>query len=145
MSGRVVSSVLESALPAWVKPYAVAFASFAADDGSKVFPGIKRIARLVSRSERQARRAVRELRRLRVLEIVAPSGRAQAARYHFHCERLPLPGDGEQRELFSVITPFPQRNQKKDGAKKRFPQDAQQLTGHGCQGIPDMGVRRSVR
>ena len=36
MSGRLVSKVFESALPAWLKPYAAACASFASDDGQRV-------------------------------------------------------------------------------------------------------------
>ena len=139
-----MSSVLESALPAWVKPYAVAFASFAADDGTKVFPSQARIARMLAKSERQVRRAVRELRRLRVLVIVAPSGRATAARYYFAAERLPIGGDGEQIDLFTNVSQFPQVKRSNSGAKQRFPQRQQQLTGHGCPVYPDMGVRRSV-
>ena len=131
MSGRLVSSVLESALPAWVKPYAIAYASFAADDGSKVFPSQVRIARLVSKSERQVRRAVRELRRLRVLVIVAPSGRNTAARYYFAAERLPVGGDGKQIDLFTNVSIFPQPKRINYSVKKRFPQVQQQLTGHG--------------
>jgi hypothetical protein len=144
MSGRLVSLVLESNLPAWVKPYAVAFASFASDDGSKVFPTVKRIARMVSRSERATQTAIAHLRRLRVLEVVAPAGRNTATRYQFHSERLPLPGDGEQRELFSTVAVFPQRNPPNSRTKKGFPQDAQQLTGSGLHPRGEVDSTRSV-
>jgi hypothetical protein len=144
VSGRLVSAVLESALPAWLKIYAVAFASFAADDGARVFPTQARIARMVSKSDRQVRRAVTDLVTRQILEVIAPSGRATATRYHFHAERLPVGGDGEQLPLSFNISVFPQRKAIDSGSKTRFPQFPQQLTGHGCPGIPDMGVRRSV-
>jgi len=144
VSGRLVSAVFDSALPGWLKPYGAALASFADDEGFRVYPSIKRIARMVVRSERQAQRAVTELRRLHILEVLAPSGRATATRYRFHAERLPLGGDGEQLPLSFGVLDFPQRKPVKAGLKTRFPQHAQQLTGHGCQGTPDTDVTRSV-
>jgi len=144
MSGRVVSLVLESALPAWLKIYAAAFASFASDDGSKVFPTLKRIARMVGKSERQAQRATTELRRLAILEVLTPSGRATATRYHFHVERLPLPGAGESRPLFHGVAMFPQRKMAKAGLEKRFPQLQQQLTGHRCRIDPSSTLRTNT-
>jgi len=144
MSGRLVSLVLDSGLPAWLKFYAVTFASFAADDGSRVFPTLKRIARMVGRSERQAQRAVTELRRLAILEVIAPSGRSTATRYHFHAERLPSPGAGEsQSSLFDVLA-FPQRKVLKAGLQTRFPQRQQALTGHGCRIDPSSTLRTNT-
>jgi len=148
MSGRLVSAVLESKLPAWLKPYAIAFASFAADDGSKVFPGQKRIARLVSRSERMTRYATTELRRLGVLEIVEPSTYCTTPRYRFRAERLPDGGDGKQIDLFTNVSQFPQRNHFDFGVKERFPQISTALTGNGLplRGATDCprSVSRSV-
>lgn len=147
MSGRLVSAVLESALPAWLKIYAASFASFAADDGSRVYPTVARIARMATRSVRQTKRAVRELRRLGVLETIAPSGRNTATRYLFHGERLPLAGDGAQIPLsfesFGVL-PFPHGKHAKASIKTRFPQDAQALTGHPRHPRGVMGDTRSV-
>ena len=149
MSGRLISSVLESALAPWLKIYAAAFASFAADDGSRVFPTVGRIARMVGRSERQTQKATTELRRLKVLQVIAPSGRNTATRYQFHAERLPVGGDGEQIELFSAIAPFPQRKAVKVGTNSRFPQRQQGLTGtpRHPRGEPDdaRSVNRSVK
>jgi len=144
MSGRLVSTVLESALPAWLKPYAVAFASFAADDGSRVYPSVARIARLVGRSERQTKRAVADLRRRRILTVVTPSTHYAATRYMFHAEQLPLGGDGEQIDLFTNVSSFPQRNYFDFGVKERFPQDAQVLTGTPRHPMGVMGDTRSV-
>jgi hypothetical protein len=144
MSGRLVSAVLESALAAWLKPYAVAFASFAADDGSKVFPTARRVARLVGRQERQTRTAIAELRRLQVLQVVAPGGRNTATRYRFVVERLPIGGDGEQIDLFSNVSRFPQRNIPNSRSNTGFPQDAQQLTCSPLQGVGAVDCTRSV-
>jgi len=122
MSGRLVSVVLESALPAWLKPYAVAFASFAADDGSKVYPGVARVARMVGRTKRQTQKAIAELRRRRILSVVVPSTHDAATRYHLHAERLPTVADGEQIDLFSNVSQFPQRKYFDFGTKTGFPQ-----------------------
>jgi hypothetical protein len=149
MSGRLVSAVLESALPPWLKVYAVAFASFAADDGSRVYPTVGRIARMVTRSERQTQKAVTELRRRRVLEVIAPAGRNTATRYHFNVEQLPIAGDGEQIPLFGGVLDFPQRKAAKAGTETRFPQLPQQLTGtprHPWGELHDTrSVNRSVK
>lgn len=116
MSGRLMSAVFESALATWLKPYAVAFASFADDDGANIFPSLKRIAGMVGHSERHARRAAHELRRLGILELVTHHHRYQTTQYRFHAGWLP--------EKFSTFPQVP--------------------TGHGCPRRQDMGVRRSV-
>ena len=144
MSGTLVSLVFESTLPAWLKPYAAALASFANDDGSRVFPSVARVARMVGRSSRQARRAVTELRRRRVLVPVAAPGRHRATRYHFNEAALAFAGDGEQMPLLFGIPTFPQRKPVKAGLNSGFPQRPQVSTGHACPPMEDTGVRRSV-
>jgi len=141
-----MSAVFESGLPAWLKPYAAAFASFAADDGTRVYPTVKRIARMCSRSERRAQNATTELRRLGVLVVEAPSGRATAARYRFNASALPYAGVGSQFDLPFLfdVSPDAQANPYKRSAKSRFPQFPQQLTGRQRPGIPDASVGRSV-
>jgi MarR-like DNA-binding transcriptional regulator SgrR of sgrS sRNA len=104
MSGRLVSAVFDSALPAWLKPYAAAFATFAKDDGSRVFPTIARVARMVSRSERATQTAVTELRRRHILELVAPPGRHRATQYVFNATALPLAGDGAQMPFLFLLS-----------------------------------------
>jgi hypothetical protein len=114
MSGRLVSAVLASALEAWLKPYAMAYASFGEDDGSKVYPGIRRIARELGKSERQAQNAAAALRSLRVLKLQQPAGPHRSARYVFDITALPQPGDGRQIPLFSgAKRAHPQRDRKK--------------------------------
>jgi hypothetical protein len=140
MSGRLVSAVFDSALAAWLKPYAAAFASFALDDGTHVFPTVARIGRMVGKSTRQARRATTELRRLQVLTEISPSGRNTATRYQFHVERLPLSSDGSQL----VLVGFPQSDRATVAGPLRFPQLQQALTGHACPSREDTRVRRSV-
>jgi len=127
MSGRLVSRVLESALPAWLKPYAVAFASFARDDGSRVYPSVSTIGRMVGRTRRAAQTATTELRRRQVLELARASGRGQSARYVFNAAALPAP-DGQYPFSFDK-TRFQQVKPPKRSGKDRFPQVPQQLTG----------------
>lgn len=104
MSGRLVSVVFQSALPAWLKPYAAAFASFAADDGSRVYPTRARVARMVGRSERSTQRALQELRARGVLALEAPAGQHRAPRYTFRALALPDPGEPSQLPLFPQPT-----------------------------------------
>jgi hypothetical protein len=89
MSGRLVSIVFDSALPAWLKPYAAACASFAADDGSKVYPSVARIARMVGRGRRATQRALHALRDRGVLTLEGGAMHHRAARYHFRVLALP--------------------------------------------------------
>jgi hypothetical protein len=135
MSGRLVSIVFDSALPAWLKPYAAAFASFAADDGSRVHPSIKRVARMVGRAERSTQRAVHELRACGVLDLERGPGHHRAARYVFRAAALPRVGDPDQLPL------FPQAARSTAGG---FPQLAQVLTGHPRRVMGDTSVTRSV-
>lgn len=100
MSGPLVSRVLDSALPAWLKPFAVALASFGTDDGLQIFPSVATVARLAGKSERQAHRALRRLRALGVLEPLSRAHQRAPWSYHFHVEALPQL-DGEQFTLFA--------------------------------------------
>ena len=101
MSGRLVSIVFDSALPAWLKPYAAAFATFAAEDGSKVFPTIARVAHMVGKSERSTQRAAHALRDRGVLALELGPGHHRAARYRFHVVALPHDGEPDQLPLFA--------------------------------------------
>lgn len=110
MSKPLVSAVFESALDLWLMPYAAAYASFANNDGSSVFPSVARIARMLDRSPRQVRRALAELRAAGVL-IAEPSGVRNYLRYTFQASRLPQTGDGRQ-----LLITFPQGDQRKCSA-----------------------------
>jgi hypothetical protein len=100
MAGRLVSAVFESALPAWLKPYAATYASFAAPDGSRVFPSVARVARMVGRSERATQTALHELRRRGVLVLVCAHAPGRTAQYQFHGSALPQMTDPGQLSLF---------------------------------------------
>jgi len=107
MSARLVEEVFASALPAWVKPFAAAYATFAADDGSRVYPSIRTIARMVSRHPRRAQYATAVLRDLGVLREVEISRRHTSTEYHFHADQLPRTADGAQ-----FLLRFPQAERK---------------------------------
>jgi len=142
MSGRVVSAVFGSDLPAWLKPYAGALATFAADDGSRVYPSVATLARLVGRSERSAQRALRELRARGVIKREHGPGHRRAPQYQFRAIALPQIGDENQLAL------FPQARVQKHGLKSPEPEvfhsHAQVLTGHQCPVMGDTSVTRSV-
>lgn len=103
MSGRLVSIVFDSALPTWLKLYAAAFATFAADDGSRVFPSVARVARMVGRSERSTQRALHELRARGVLTLECGPGHHRAPRYQFRAVALGAPREPDQLPLFPQV------------------------------------------
>lgn len=145
MSGRLVSIVFDSALPAWLKPYTAAFASFAAEDGSKVFPTIARVAHMVGKSERSTQRAAHELRARGVLAVEVGPGYHRAARYRFHVGALPHDGEPDQLPLFPQAELIQIRRNADDRGQlstdfHRFPQPW--VTPVAAMG--DMGVTRSV-
>ena len=111
MSGPLVSAVFESALPAWLKPYAAAFASFAAADGTRCYPSVARLANMVGRCERATHYAILELRRRGVLTVKTPAGRYRSTRYLFHADALPRLADPRQLPLFplAVVRPMAAR------------------------------------
>jgi DNA-binding transcriptional MocR family regulator len=100
MSGPLVSRVLDSCLPSWLKLYTAALASFAADDGTSVFPSVRTIARMTGRSERQAARAFRELRAFGVIERIGRAHRYASVEYRINAGALPQLGDPDQLALF---------------------------------------------
>jgi len=141
MSGRLVSAVFRSDLPAWLKPYAAAYASFAADDGSRVYPSRARVAKMVSKSERSTQRAIQALRARGILVQESAPAAHQVPRYHFRAIALPQIGDENQLAL------FPQALVSKPGAKSPtvdvFHSHPQISTGRGCLPRGDMGVSLS--
>lgn len=146
-----MSAVLESALPARLKPYAAAFASFAAPDGSRVFPSVRRVAQHVGRSTRQTKVAIARLKRLGVLELARPHTPRRPAEYRFMATALPQLGDPQQlplgwhEPLTSLAQPRrAQRNGEKPSAKRGFPQFPQALTGRWPHLRGEASLTRSV-
>jgi len=87
-----MSAVMNSDLAAWLRPYALAYASFADDDGTHVYPTIRTVARMVRRHRRRVLEATHVLRDLGILEVEQPHARYRATRYHFNVDALPPPG-----------------------------------------------------
>jgi hypothetical protein len=133
MSGRLVSAVFDSALPAWLKPYAAACATFAADDGTRVFPTVGTLARMLSKSERSTQRALNALRARGILVVETAATRYRPTRYRLHVAALPHPSDPLQ------ILLFPQAALAQTGAKTTkaasFAQFPQGYTGRGDVGV----------
>jgi hypothetical protein len=138
MSGRLVSAVFDSALPAWLKPYAAACATFAEDDGTRVYPSIARVARMVGRCERATQTALQDLRRRGVLIIAVEAGRHRARRYVFNARALPTIEDADQLPL------FPQATKGKPARIDVFHSHAQASTGSGLHVMGAVGRTRSV-
>jgi len=134
MSARLVSAVFASSLPAWLKPYAIALATFAADDGRRVYPTIARLARMVGRSDRATQTAIGELRRLGVLTLEAPAGRYRATRYVFRARALArFPQGGVQKPRPILV------------GGDDFHRHSQELTGSWVKPTsPDQSVRTST-
>jgi hypothetical protein len=99
MAVLLVEAVFASALAAWLKPFAAAYATFAANDGTRVYPSIERIAQMTSRSRRQTLRATAELRALHILIELERSKRHGPTRYLFVPDALPRLTDGRQLRI----------------------------------------------
>jgi len=123
MSGRLVSAVFESSLPAWLKPYAAACASFAEDDGTRVFPSIALLARMVGRCERATQTAIHELRRRGVLVVAIEPAPYRSRRYVFNAAALPAVTDEPDQ-----LPLFPQATKAKAARVEVFHSHAQALT-----------------
>lgn len=89
MSGRLATLVWESGLPRRVRACAAVLAGFAKDDGSSVYPSMKRVAWSLSVTERQAQSLVSELRTLGVLRVVRAQTVNHPAVYRFEETSLP--------------------------------------------------------
>lgn len=142
MSGRVVSTVFESDLPAWLKRYAAALATFADDDGTQVFPSVATLARMAGRCERATQYALRELRRRGVLTVDPAPTTRRTTRYKFKAVALPQLGDPDQLPLFT------QGGDRQSGRKPStvdvFHSHAQGLTRSGLHPGGATGCTRSV-
>lgn len=91
MSIVVIRRVLDSDLPHRLKSVAVALAWWAADDGSRVFPSVERVAWDLGRDRRFVQRMMRQLEGLGVLirETDARGGRRRTTGYCMNLSALP--------------------------------------------------------
>jgi hypothetical protein len=136
-------AILESALPSWLKPYALALAKFARDDGTRVFPKVATVAKLTGRKPRAVQYAVAELRGMGLLKALTPAGRYRAIHYQFIREKLPQIHDGEQLPLALDERPqgFPQGHRHKTPRSGDFHRDPQPWVQPGAR----MGATRCTR
>jgi len=110
LSARLVSLVLASGLPAYLRLPAVVMAHHAAPDGSRAFPSVGLVARSCGLHKRRARAILAELRELGILR---PAGvtRFGTTRYEFRAEALPPATWLEELEappISTASTGFPQ-------------------------------------
>ncbi len=89
MSGRYVSLVLESDLSPDLKFTAVVLASFADEEGYRIWPAIDHVAHLRGVSGRQVQRCVKELCRMNILDVVRPATQWHPTHYRMVREHLP--------------------------------------------------------
>jgi hypothetical protein len=90
MSGPLVSRVLESDLAPDLKFTAVVLASFADDQGYRIYPTIDLVAHLRGISGRQVQQHTKELRRMEILDIVQPATQWRPTHYRLQREKLPV-------------------------------------------------------
>ena len=142
MSGRLVSAVFNSTLPAWLKPYAATYASFAAEDGSRCYPSVARVAKMVGRSERATQTALQQLRRRGVLVLEQSHAPRRSSRYCFNQAALPQLSDPGQLPLFAQGVS--QKFAEKPEEPEFFHSHAQAYTRSGLHLRGEVGFTRSV-
>lgn len=148
-------------LPSSTKLVAFVMATYAARDGSRIFPGVARLAAVTCLSERTVRTALGNLRDAGLIERVYPGGRrGQMAFADVH--RLAVPADlAERVELLNPDEdampkrqPLPPGKPSKQASNRQMsaPQpatdDAQPATddaptGNGCTPTDQLSLHRS--
>lgn len=130
MSARLVSLVLASGLPAYLRLPAVVMAHHAASDGSKVYPSVGRVARSCGLHKRRARAVLAELRELGVLKPVGLS-RTGTVRYVFDAAALPpgedppsLPTPTEWGTFGATFPQLPQASTGEGGSRQPKPRSS---------------------
>ena len=88
MSYALIRAVERAVLPRREKDVLRQMVSFAKDDGTAIFPSVRRLAEMSGYSERSVRLARQMLCACRILTKVAASGPYRSARYQFHLEAL---------------------------------------------------------
>ncbi len=89
MSGRYVSRVLASDLPPDLKFTAAVLASFADDEGYRIWPSMGEVAYLRGVSERAVQFHMKELRQMVILDLVKPATQWFPAQYRMLADNLP--------------------------------------------------------
>lgn len=94
--------IRRAVVPSTVKLVALALATYADADGTRVYPGVARLVAVTSLSERSVRNALAELRRIGLIERVFKGGRHGTNAYT-DVHRLAIPV--ELFELVDVLDP----------------------------------------
>jgi len=123
MSGRYVSCVLESGLPPDLKFTAVVFASFADEDGYRIWPSMGEVAHLRGITERAVQYHAKELRAMEILELVKPATQWFSAQYRMRLDKLPQrPAyDPPERQRYLLGPPGESPGEKYSGVKSPSP------------------------
>ena len=140
MSGRYVSRVLESALPPDLKFTAAVLASFADDDGYRIWPAMGEVAHLRGLKERAVQYHVRELRDMEILEIVKPATQWWPAQYRMVLEKLPArpPYQPPERQPYLLKPAGESPPPQNPGVQPTAPQPGVQPSVPGVQRVaPD--------
>ena len=104
MSGRLVSTVLESCLPHRLKTLAAVLASYGRDDGTAIRPSLRVMAQRWGRSVRRTQAALTDLQELGVVVVVRRRGPSRPTEYRIDRARLAL-------NHFRLISQDPARSQ----------------------------------
>lgn len=140
-----MSRVLDSALAPDLKFTAVVLASFADDDGYRIWPAIPYVAHLRGVSERAVQFHLKELRTMEILEIVLPATQWHPTHYRIVFDKLPTrppfkPPDRQQTFLgppgmesgVKPASPPPGVKYSAPGVKPTSPDPSRDPSLHTC-------------
>jgi len=111
MSYELMWAVDRSGLPRREREVARRMVSFAKDDGSGIYPSVKRVAEMSGYSERSVQLAQAKLRAMDILREVRSHAPHRPRRYWFNRDALPPAPRRGQLTLFD--SRFPQGKHKK--------------------------------
>jgi hypothetical protein len=148
MSGRYVTAVLESGLVPDVKFTAAVLASFADDEGYRIWPSMGEAAHLRGISERAVQYHVKELRRMEILEIVKPATQWFPAQYRMRLDKLPTraPYQPPERQPYLLRPPGESPGLPGSGVKPTAPLPGVKYSAPGVKPTsPDPSLDPSLR
>lgn len=116
MSGRLAMKVMDSGLDPRLKLLANTLALYATEEGDRIFPGVKRLARQLGHTERYVQKCLAKLRAQKILIADAErnkGGRFKGGGYQtvwYRFDETALPADPEVRSdpFLMSLNPVPQ-------------------------------------
>ncbi len=148
MSGAAVSRVLDSDLPADLKFTAAVLASFADDEGYRIWPSMGEVAYLRGISERAVQYHVKELRAMQILELVKPATQWFPAQYRMRLDQLPsrAPYKPPERQRYLLGPPGESPGPTESGVKPVAPLPGVKPSAPGVKPTsPDPSLDPSLR